>query len=411
MPVHPQHLSRRTLLLGLAGVTAGSVASACADDGPEGSSVPTPTASNGTPARAPGPTSPSRPAAIPLARCAARNGLAFGTSAATWQLTDADYGRLVDAQAGVVLTEDDLLWYRLRPSPKAQLDFRYADAFFRRAEQHRQRVVGAHLVWDEGFGDGWTTDVLSGLSRRRARELLFGALEQTVQRYRHRAAAWIVANEVTGPDGDRGLRTDVPWYHTLGSGYVAEAFHRAREQDDAAVLILNDYGFETTDADGNDPIERQQALLQVLDSLLGHSVPVDAVGVQAHLLAADFADRFDAKQYRDFLSAVADRGVDILVTELDVLDDGLSPDVAHRDRAVAEVYGRYLEAALQEDAVKAVLTFGLSDRYTWLEEDFPRPDGVHRRPLLYDSALRAKPAREVVQRSLTQATHRQPLWP
>ena len=206
--------------------------------------------------------------AIPVA---ARNGIAFGTSAATWQLADIDHSRLVDSQSGVVLTEDDLLWYRLRPSYKAALDFSYADAFFRRAEKQRQRVVGAHLVWDEGFGDSWTTEALNGLSRRRAHALLFGTLEETVKRYRNRASGWIVANEVTGPGGDHGLRADVAWYNTIGAGYVVEAFSRARSQDDQAVLILNEYGFETVDADGNDPNERQQAFLQVLDSLLSDS--------------------------------------------------------------------------------------------------------------------------------------------
>jgi endo-1,4-beta-xylanase len=340
---------------------------------------------------------------------AARNGLAFGTSAASWQLADADYARLVDAQAGVVLTEDDLLWYRIRPSPSAALDFSYADAFFRRAERHHQRVVGAHLVWDEGFGDGWTAAVLGGLSRRRAHAVLFDTLEATVRRYRHRAAAWIVANEVTGPEGDRGLRTDVPWYTALGAGYVEEAFHRARDQDDAAVLLLNDFGFETVDEDGNDPAQRQRAFLQVLDSLLAASAPVGAVGIQAHLLAADFAGRFDTGTYQRFLSEVADRGLHILITELDVRDDGLPADIGVRDRAVAEVYRRYLDVALQESAVKAVIAFGLSDRYTWLEEDYPRSDGIPRRPLLYDSELRAKPARVAAQRSLNVATHRAPL--
>ena len=164
------------------------------------------------------------------------------------------------------------------------------------------------------------------------------------------------------------------------------------------------------DADGNDQIDRQQAFLQVLDALLNDSVPVDAVGIQAHLLAEDFAERFDATQYATFLSSLADRGVKVLITELDVQDDGLSEAVAARDRAIADVYARYLDVTLQEDAVKAVIAFGLSDRYTWLEEDYPRDDGVPRRPLVYDSNLRPKPARQAVQLSLTQAKQRDPLW-
>ena len=40
-----------------------------------------------------------------------------------------------------------------------------------------------------------------------------------------------------------------------------------------------------------------------------------------------------------------------------------------------------------------MITFGLSDRYTWLQEDYPREDGAARRPLPYDDEdLSRKPA-------------------
>jgi endo-1,4-beta-xylanase len=107
---------------------------------------------------------------------------------------------------------------------------------------------------------------------------------------------------------------------------------------------------------------------------------------------------------------LADRGLDILITELDVLDDGLEPPSAARDRAVADAYRRYLDAALAEPAVKAVMTFGLSDRYSWLEEDYPRDDGVPRRPLPYDDGLRPKPAYRAVSAGLARAPRRRALW-
>ena len=89
---------------------------------------------------------------------------------------------------------------------------------------------------------------------------------------------------------------------------------------------------------------------------------------------------------------MANRGLRILITELDVLDSGLPPEPRIRDRMIADVYRRYLEAALAEPSLAAVMTFGLSDRYTWLEEDYPRRDGAHRRPLPFDRGLQPKPA-------------------
>jgi endo-1,4-beta-xylanase len=181
---------------------------------------------------------------------------------------------------------------------------------------------------------------------------------------------------------------------------AAEAFHLVRQLDPKALLVLNEFGFEAVNEFGDRPEPRRRATLQVIDRLLHDGVPVQALGVQAHLLADQFAQRFDAAGYRRFLSQVADRGLKILITELDVRDDGLPADVAVRDAGVADVYRRYLDVALDEPAVKVVMSFGLSDRYTWLEEDFPRDDGVPRRPLAFDQDLQPKPAYFAISDSL-----------
>jgi endo-1,4-beta-xylanase len=209
----------------------------------------------------------------------------------------------------------------------------------------------------------------------------------------------------------RGLRTDVPWYQTIGPSYVAESFRIAHHQDPKALLVLNEFGFETVNEFGDQPGPRRRATLQVIDRLLHQRVPVHALGIQAHLLADRFAERFDARAYRRFLDEVADRGLKILITEMDVLDDGLPADVAVRDRGVADVYRRYLDVTLDHHAVKALITFGLSDRYTWLQEDLPREDGAARRPLPFDEDLQPKPAYRALSHSLRDAPWRRPLWP
>jgi endo-1,4-beta-xylanase len=137
-------------------------------------------------------------------------------------------------------------------------------------------------------------------------------------------------------------------------------------------------------------------------------VPVHAFGIQAHLLADQFRERFHAKQYRHFLRELADRGLKIFITEMDVLDDGLPAATGPRDRAVADVYRRYLDVTLEERDVAAVINFGLTDRYTWLDEDYPRDDGAHRRPLPFDDELHRKPAFYAISRALHGAPRRRP---
>jgi endo-1,4-beta-xylanase len=128
------------------------------------------------------------------------------------------------------------------------------------------------------------------------------------------------------------------------------------------------------------------------------------------LHAARFAEKFDVDAYRTFLSDVAARGLKILITEMDVLDDGLPADIHMRDAAVANVYKTYLDAALAQTDIAALMTFGLSDRYTWLQEDYPRADGAARRPLPFDDKMKPTPALFALQTSLRGAADRMPYW-
>jgi endo-1,4-beta-xylanase len=387
---------RRSFLTGAAGAVAG-IALGGAAPGPAASAL----GATGIPGT-------GRP---PLWRQADRKGIVFGSSIATWQL-DPGYSKLHAREAGLLFTEDDLLWYQLKPSPEAPLNFGPGDEIIGFAEKNRQLVIGAHLAWDEGFGEGWTEEDLWGLSRKEARQLLYGVIREEVAHYRGRVDGWIVANEVTDPnEADRfGFRTNIPWYQTIGRGYVARSFHIAEEQDPDALRIINEFGFETVNEWGDRPGPRRRAYLKVIDYLLERKVPVQAVGIQGHLLADDFGRKFNERGYRAFLRDVADRGLPILITEMDVLDQGLPTNRKKRDRMVADVYRRYLDVTLDEKAVKAVIAFGLTDRYTWLDEDQPRDDGTHRRPLAFNRRLEPKPAYYAISRAFRHAPKRKPLW-
>jgi endo-1,4-beta-xylanase len=395
-------LTRRSLLLGAGSLAAGLVActGSTVGPGPSGTAEPSPTSS-----LAPAECGDGGRRA-PLWQRPIERGLVYGSSAATWQLSDPRYRRLFEREAAILFTEDDLLWYRLKPTPDSDLDFRYGDRIVGFAERSGMLVLGAHLVWDSGFGDGWTEDDLYAYEGRQARDLLLGTIDAVVGRYRGRVAAWIVVNEAL--DGF-GIRPEVPWYATIGPTYVEESFHAAHEADPDAMLLLNDFGYETGDQFSS-PEGKRTETLTFLDELLDADVPIHAFGVQAHLDASFFPDGFDAEAYRRFLAEIADRGLRILITEMDVLDDGLPKDVRARDRAVADVYARYLDVALDEPAVASLVTFGLSDRYTWLQEDYPREDGVARRPLPFDEEMRPKAAFASLARALDGAAVRDLAW-
>jgi len=84
--------------------------------------------------------------------------------------------------------------------------------------------------------------------------------------------------------------------------------------------------------------------------------------------------------------------------------------VGTRDAAIADVYALFTKTVLAEPAVRTLITFGLSDRYTWLQEDYPREDGEPRRPLPFDENMHPKPPYDALHAGLAGATKREPLW-
>jgi endo-1,4-beta-xylanase len=89
-------------------------------------------------------------------------------------------------------------------------------------------------------------------------------------------------------------------------------------------------------------------------------------------------------------------GLQVFVTELDVNDDAVSAaDVAERDKIVADVYRSYLGTALDGPEVKAVLTWGASDKNTWLNHGTKfrkqHPERLQR-PLPFDPDYAPTPA-------------------
>lgn len=395
---HARNLTRRSTIFGAAGTIASGLIRP-QNLIPTQETSPSPIASSIT-------TDFDR---VPLWQTALDNRIVFGTSLATRQTTETDFLQLVNHEAAILFTADGLLWYKLRPTPGADVDFHYADQFMAIAEKQNQLVFGAHLVWDEGFGDGWTQDDLWGLDKNTAHNLLFDTIDAAVARYRGKMAGWVVVNEIIDAHEDDGIRRDYPWYETLGPSFIAESFYAAHDADSDALLVLNDFGFETDD-EYNIASDKRKRAITVIDRLLYDGVPVHALGIQAHLGAADFTSKFDAKAYSQFLFDVADRGLVILISEMDVLDDGLPADIAARDKAIGEIYEQYLDVALAEPAVGSLMTFGLSDRYTWLQEDYPREDDATRRPLPFDEELQPKPAYIALETVLQNAPSRGLIW-
>src|SRR5262249_23143580 len=226
--------------------------------------------------------------------------------------------------------------------------------------------------------------------------------------YRGLVHSWDVVNEPIEPKDGRsdGLRNGV-FLETLGPDYLDLVYRAARETDPTARLVVNEYDIEP---DTPEQESRRAPLLSLVERMRRSGTPVDAVGIQAHL-SCDGGPPFSASRLRRFLADLADLGLTIQITELDVTDENAPADPVVRDRLVADTYSRFLDAALDETAVKMVVTWGLSDRHSWIvrretNESKWRSDSIPSRPLPFDAALKPKPAYEAIANAFAHAPNR-----
>ncbi len=332
-----------------------------------------------------------------LREVAASRGLIFGAAVPKKNLySDSLFSRLVAQQCGILVPELELKWEALRPGPD-EFDFKGGDWLYEYTKSNKMLYRGHTLVWEAALPSWFESTV----NARNAKSILLDHISTVVRHYAGKMHSWDVVNEAFRIEDGRpdGLKS-TPWLQFIGPEYIEAAFHAAHEADPAATLFYNENWLEPE----NDASERKRhAVLIMLTNLKKRSVPIHGLGIQSHIFAEAYVT---GPNYQRFLQEVADLGLAIIVSELDVRDKNLPANMGVRDRIVAEQYYKYLSFVLKCKALKAILTWGLSDRYTWIARSQPRPDGLPVRPLPYDPYLEPTAARWAVQRALGQALAR-----
>jgi endo-1,4-beta-xylanase len=342
-----------------------------------------------------------------LKELAAAKGLVYGTTISAKQITrDPAFVDLVERQAGLVVPENDMKWQDINDGAPGDDDYTRADTIAGFAVESGMALRGHNLLWYFR-----TPPWFFALPNREAKErVVVDHIKTLAGRYRGIVHSWDVVNEPIEPKDGRadGLRKAV-FLDALGPGYLDLAYRLARETDPKARLVVNEYNVELDTAEHE---TRRVVLLDLLKRMQKNGTPVDAVGVQAHLTAVG-GPPFSAERLRRFFADIAALGLTIQITELDVTDEAAPADIAARDRLVADTYRRFLDAALDEPAVKMVVTWGLSDRHSWIvrhetNESKWRKDGLPSRPLPFDAELRPKPAFTAIAEAFAHAPARVP---
>ena len=305
---------------------------------------------------------------------------------------DAAYKKLLQEQVGIVVAESEFKFGPLRPTPTTFFfdDADYLAAF---AEANGMKLRGHNFVWHRQLPKWFDSYV----TKENAEQVLVNHIERVGGRYAGKIQSWDVVNEaIQVSDGLPGGFRNSPWQKVLGGegpvpAYIEVAYRTARRVDPGALLVYNDYGIEGED---DASAKKREAVMGLLREMQRRQVPLDALGVQSHLTAVnkDGSRPVYGPGLMKMIAEARRMGLKVLVTEMDVNDRYLAPAIGPRDAAVGKMYGSYLGTVLQDPAVIAVLTWGITDKYTWLDREDARADGEPERPLPFDAEMQPVPA-------------------
>lgn len=330
-------------------------------------------------------TDPSPPPRS-LDAIARTRGMRFGSAMSFAQLSDPRYRELMRAQCGVMVTENALKWPQTQSGPHT-FTFGHGDALAGFAAQTGLLLRGHNLLWQKSrYLPEWVKDYELGSRPGRTLEKLLDTHITTEMRHYPRIVSWDVVNEAISVK--TGALRETLFTRHLGSGAIDFCYHSARAAAPHAQLVYNDYmnwqPYSRVHRDG---------VLRFLEGLRKRDVPVDALGIQSHIGANPHEPgppfgRPQKRAWRRFLEEVTGLGYGLLITEFDVNDNGLPTPPALRDRMIAAYARDYLDLTLSFKELKSVLTWGLVDKYSWLQRLAPRADGTPKRPLPFDSQYR-----------------------
>jgi endo-1,4-beta-xylanase len=340
-----------------------------------------------------------------LRNVAAERGLIYGSYIDPWELKqEADYEAVCAHECGLMVT-GRMEWDLLQPTPDRH-DFAGVDADYDWATAQGMKFRGHTLVYGERAPKWY-----AGLPNRDAAvKALERHVAETCKHFAGRVHSWDVVNEailLASARPDKLRQHD--FVDKIGPDYLDIAYHTARANDPKALLVYNEFGIEM---EKPDQLQKRGLLLGLIDGFRKRGTPLDAIGLQSHLFYQDMQD-FDETAFSRFLDEIAARGLQIMLTELDCVDVGAPTDIAARDAAIASVYRRYLDVALAHPALTTVITWGVSDRMSWIvslpDPQTKRADGSRPRPLPFDTDDKPKPVYWAMVEALRHAPPRTPI--
>ncbi|MFD1151163.1 endo-1,4-beta-xylanase [Saccharothrix hoggarensis] len=300
-----------------------------------------------------------------LGQLAAAKGRYFGSATDNPTLNNSAYTAVLGSEFGQITVGNTQKWMYVEPS-RGRFDYSQADQIVAFAQAHNQTVRGHTLVWHNQL-PSWVNDVPAG-------ELL-GVMRNHIANvaghYKGKVVHWDVVNEAFE---ENGARRQSVFQQKLGDGYIAEAFKAARAADPNAKLYYNDYNVEGINA-------KSDAMYNMVKSFKQQGIPIDGVGLQAHLVLGQVPSTLQQNIQR-----FADLGVDVAITELDIRMR--TPRDAAKDAQQAADYRAVTNACLAVTRCVGITVWDFSDGHSWIPSVFPGEGAA----LIYDEDFAKKPS-------------------
>jgi endo-1,4-beta-xylanase len=302
---------------------------------------------------------------------------------------DRRYRELLGSEFNSVTAERAMKWSSLHPEPD-RWEWEAADALIDFAGCHDMEVRAHTVVWPHwGTPDYITTCTDPTMLRRHLRS----HIEAVFEHWRGRVTRYDLVNEPL--HWLEGRMADQVWAANLGPDYLAEVLGIAHEIDPSVELWINETHVDVVP-------DKHREFTRIITDLVDRGVPLHGVGLQGHQLYPDFTPEPPSPEHlASVVATYADLGLEVAVTEMDVLAHPTRPD---RLEVQARIYGELVDAALSVDACREITFWGVSDARSWVDEHF----GPDRAPLLFDHAGEPKPAYHAVAAALTARVRRTP---
>lgn len=300
-----------------------------------------------------------------------KRGISMGTAIdlAPFQ-KDANYRSIMAQEFKMIVPENNWKFAFTHPT-RERYDFKYIDQFMAFAQANNMEMRGHPLAWHLQL-PRWVQD--GNFTRDEWMAILREHIQTLVGRYRGQIVIWDVVNEAINRDGS--FRDSI-WLQHIGPEYIDLAFRWAHETDPEARLFYCDYGTEEINL-------KSDAIYNLVRGLLQRGVPINGVGFQAHL-GLSYAPKMDSltKNFKRF----NDLGLEVQFTELDVKVQDGTGSLEKRFAEQANIYKNLLQICLDAQKCTAFITWGFTDRYSWISDLTGRGEA----PLIFDASYRPKP--------------------